>query len=463
MSVDMIQAIAMPVQEERLCYICCEPDSPENQLISEKPCLCKTMEIHNSCYQQLRQTLGGTCKACKVDFPWRPLLVGNQRMHTFTESARPDLKFMTIYEVDAQGRPHGRTETVRYEEERSQADRYWCDSCEDYHDDLAVQTKPGIKSLSSVGQFNHGLRHGLWHLYSCTAHVGSGQPWITVPYENGVPHGIVLLKYHKDGGNVEETFTMANGVIQGQRTIVYKTQGYKLTCNYLDGKLHGTLSLKHSAQAYDVAYAQTTLQEYHHGDPKGNRITYMQRTYGPLKHKKMLHSVVGIRNGMLNGTTTVYYPGPCKKLCMVVNYRDGILKGAYKHWDERGELIESHFFTGEEHYMPTEEYLAIREVIDDNIQMTHYEVPVLKAHIMTSVDPDHQVGFAYPDASLLSKTAPLAVMDSSFSAVMKLKHFKGYFQSSTYNDYSERYNDEDYYSDGDDVSWFHHPNDNLGL
>ncbi len=138
---------------------------------------------------------------------------------------------------------------------------------------------------------------------------------------------------------------------------------------------------------------------------------------------------------------------------MVVNYHDGILKGRYKRWDERGELVESHFFTGEEHYGPTEEYLELKAWVDSLTEITHYEVPELKAHIMTSLDPDHQVGFAYPDTSLLSATAPLAIMNSTLPAVQALKHFKGYFQSSTYDDYSERYNDEDYYSDGYNSPW----------
>lgn len=449
MSTEVIQATITPA-EEHLCYICCEPDSPENPLLTETPCLCKTMELHTNCYQQLRQTLGGTCKACKVDFPWRPLLAGAQRMHTYTESSRPDLKFMTIYEVDAEGRPHGRMETVRYEEGGIQTDRSWCAACECYHEDgPSREVKPGVRSLSSVGQFVHGLRHGLWHLYPCTGNMWECEkPWVTVPYENGVPHGIVLLEYHKEDGIMQEAFTMVHGVIQGQRTIVNRFTGYKLECTYLDGKLHGQLSIaKQVVIADGGGFNQTTTQEYHHGVPKGNRITNMRPVGGYHHNRKMLHSVVGIKDGQLNGPTLLYYPGPSKQLACIANFRNGVLKGRVRCWDERGELKESHFFTGEEHYKPTEEYLALKEWIDDHIHITHYEVPELKAHIMTSVDPGHQVGFAYPDASLLSKTARLAVMYNTFAAAQALKHFKGYFPTSTSDVYSEHYSDEDYYSD----------------
>lgn len=453
MSVETMQAIA---EEEHLCYICCEPDSPENPLLSETPCLCKTMELHTNCYLQLRQTLGSRCKACKQDFPWRPLLTGNQRMLTHTESNRPDLKFMTIFEVDEEGLPHGCMETVRYEEGGVWGRGDWCDTCGDYHEDMSVQTKPGIRSISSVGEFVHGKRHGLWYLYPCTSSQWTVEhPWVTVPYVNGLPHGLVLLQYNKESEYVmtKEAFNMVHGVIQGRRTITNRYEGYKLECNYLDGKLHGRLSIeKRVIIDSGGEFYQTITQEYHHGVPKGNRITYMRPVFGHLQHLKMLHSVVGIKDGELNGPTLLYYPGPSKQLACIANFRNGILRGRVRCWDERGELKESHFFTGEEYYQPTEEYLALKEWIDIHIGMTHYEVPELKAHIWTPVDPDHQVGFSFPDASLVDPNVRLVMMDSTHSHVMELKHFKGYFPTTA----SYSYEDEDYYSDNYDDRWEDH-------
>jgi hypothetical protein len=273
---------------------------------------------------------------------------------------------------------------------------------------------------------------------------------------DGIPHGEVNLKYYRNNDRemTEETFTMVNGVIQGRRSIVtgmFRGHTYELECNYLDGKLHGMLKMQQRFVTCDgQEYHQTTTQEYHHDEPKGSRITYMQPIFGPLNHIKMLQSVVSIRNGKLNGTVAMYHPGTSKQLAFIANFRDGILKGKFRRWDERGELMESHFFTGEEHYQPDQEYDILKTWIDSQIDLTLYEVPPLKAHIMTAIDPDHSVGFSFPDPSLLSPNVMLTIMDNTFNTVKGLKHFKGYFSTSTYDDdyyYPPRYEDEDYYSD----------------
>ncbi len=370
------------------------------------------------------------------------------------------LEYMTIYEVDAKGRPHGRTETVRLSTGTLPLpERVYCYQCYCYHDGFKEEA-PGIKSLISVGQYLEGKRHGTWKQWPTTCPDDTispdslQDPWITLNYDHGVPNGPVKLFYSIEKWLYTDTFTLVDGIVQGERVIKIGDSWaphYELVCNYVDGQLHGCLTVKVKTELEDGNYMRVTKQEYHKGEVKGNRITYMHPLFG-RDRRPILHSVIGVKGGHLHGPLAIYYPSHSRRLYCVANYQNGILKGRFRRWNERGELVMSHNFTGEEYYEAEQEYEELMEQMETDLLMTSYEVSTLNAHIKCAADPEHESGLSNPHYSHFEETGLLVQMYSGNSALSGLKFFDGYFSSLTRDDYYEEgYNgwddyDEDRYS-----------------
>ncbi len=166
----------------------------------------------------------------------------------------------------------------------------------------------------------------------------------------------------------------------------------------------------------------------------------------------MLHSVIGVKGATLHGPVVIYYPSHSRRLYCVANYQNGILKGRFRRWNERGELVMSHNFTGEEYYEAEQEYEELMEQMETDLLMTSYEVSTLNAHIKCPADPEHESGLSNAHYSLHEEEeAELVQMYTGNTALIGLKFFDGYFPAWAEYKYEERYNgwddyDEDRYS-----------------
>jgi antitoxin component YwqK of YwqJK toxin-antitoxin module len=436
--------------EETVCYICCEPDSFMNPLAVEKPCLCKSMDIHISCHNKLKATLGQTCKACKAKYPWLPLTGGN--LCRIDSEGSQGEKFITLYTIDELGRPHGQAESARVAFE-GDTKTDWCDACQCNHTDYVP---PGVKSLVQVGNYQHGLRHGTFAMWPITVsserkYFPENSPLIRVNYVEGVLHGPVKALYSfAPGYYATDKYEFVNGVVQGKRTIASTVYDhFKIECNYRDGLLHGTVIKGYPVPHAMLGYYRIT-ETYVNGLSQGKRQIF--RGWGS---DWTLVGVMHIKDGELEGPAVLYNeePGSIRQqVRQRMNYHKGILKGHYQRFDERGAEVESHWFTGESR---SEEEAEYAELVNQQVDAFTLEVPPIRCGIWSPVDPASDLGVTricgsrvYPaGGKLLEMTA-----NDANQACPELKHFHGHISGrvaaleASYED--EYYNsDDDYNSD----------------
>ncbi len=429
-----------------------------NPLAVEKPCLCKSMDIHISCYNELKATLGKTCKACKTKYPGLPLTGGNlKRIDGVGESG---LHYITLYTVDEQGRPHGQAESARVDFE-GDSKKDWCVSCSCYH---IEETQPGVKSIVQFGNYQHGLRHGEFAVWPITAsdenhYYPEETPLARVNYVEGVLQGPVEALYNfAPGYYATDKYELVNGVVQGKRTIASQIYDhFKIECNYRDGLVHGTVTKEYPVPHAMLGHYRIT-ETYVNGVSQGKRKIF--RGWGD---DWLLVGVMHIKDGELHGPTVLYQEevGSIRQqLRCKMNYHKGVLKGRYQAFDERGAEVESHWFTGESR---SEEEAEYAEAVNQQVNAFTLIIPPIQCGIWSPVDPDFDLGVTRICGSRVAPTDGKPFMMYSLPG---LKHFKGALQGDAhiqevrdlllldrYTVGGVPYNEEDEYYDSDDDSW----------
>ncbi len=419
------------------------------------------MAVHLSCYNQLKATLGKTCKACKTDYPWLPLTGGNlKRIDGIGESGH---RYITLYTVDKQGLPHGQSESARVVFEGDTI-THWCESCLCHHDE---QMQPGVKSLIQVGNYEHGLRHGEFALWPITVqgendYYPEDTPLARVNYVEGVLQGPVTTLYnYAPGYYATDKYECVNGVVQGKRIIESTIHDhFKLECNYRDGLLHGTVSMESMVPNGLLADAYRMTETYVNGVGQGLRQIFR----GWDKDWRLI-CVMNIKDGELHGPTVFYQEtGSIRQQVRCrMNYNKGILKGRYQQFDERGAEVDNHWFTGESRSEEEAEYI---EAVNQQVAAFCRSVPSIQAGIWSPVDPEFDLGVIQICGSRVitagGRPIEMAATDVKY-AVPGLKHFKGSFQEGpSYLELSQRlrmgrytvggnrYDDDEYYDSDDD-------------
>ncbi len=441
------------MSEETVCYICCEPDSFENPLAVEKPCLCKSMDIHISCFNELKATLGSKCKACKVEYPWLPLTGGNLKREDGIGISGH--RYITLYTVDQEGRPHGQAESARVVFEGDSIS-HWCDACQCNH---IQEIQAGVKSLIQIGSYQHGLRHGAFAMWPITVpaenhYYPEATPIARVNYVEGVLHGPVEALYNfAPGYYATDKYGFVNGVVQGKRTIASQVYDhFKIECNYRDGLVHGTVTKEYPVPHAMLGHYRIT-ETYVNGLSQGKRQIF--RGWGD---DWKLVGVMHIKDGELHGPTVLYNEelGSIRQQVRCrMNYSKGVLKGRYQAFDERGAEIESHWFTGESR---SEEEAEYAEEVNQQVAAFTLTIPPIQCGIWSPVDPDLDLGATRICGSLVysadSKPLEMTAADAKH-AFPDLKHFHGQFTSQAADQYWGSYNEDEYYDSDydDDDSW----------
>ncbi len=406
------------------------------------------MDIHIGCFNQLKATLGKTCKACKAEYPWLPLTGGNLKREDGIGLSGH--RYITLYTVDEQGRPHGQAESARVLFEGDSIAN-WCDACQCDH---IQEVQPGVKSLIQVGNYQHGLRHGEFALWPITVPTNTDyypdwDPLAKVNYVEGVLHGAVEALYNfAPGQYATDKYTFVNGVVQGKRTIESKVSDYtRLECNYRDGLVHGTVSTEYMAPGEAFADAYRITETYVNGLSQGKRKIYR----GWINNWRLV-GVMNIKDGELHGSTVLYQeePGSIRQQVRKrMNYHKGVLKGRYQAYDERGAEVESHWFTGESR---SEEEAEYAEGVNRDVAVFTLVIPPIQCGIWSPVDPDFDLGVTRICGSRVfsanGKPHEMHANDIQY-AYPNLLHFRGQFNVA-----EEQHSGwEDEYYDSDDDSW----------
>lgn len=207
--------------------------------------------------------------------------------------------------------------------------------------------RPGVSQ-----QFSDDEAKVLTHLLSLTPvgpdgkaegearhYAGYGQVGRTVPYRQGLRHG-VERRYHFASKGRERRKTLVaeipweSGKIQGLKKLFHKANGkVQMEVPYRDGEQHGL------AKQYDLPGRLAATIPYVGGKLHGERIDYWTMT-------GKRHRLIPFRQGKVHGLVREYHDNGA--LARERPVRDGLFQGIEKCYDEDGNLSATVFWIEDE-------------------------------------------------------------------------------------------------------------------
>lgn len=212
-------------QEQDLCYICMDHQSPccNNTVFADKPCNCKNIAIHRCCLFEQIVSGFNSCGACLQKFGIHKDGIKFNVNITKTNVIYYQSNQTSLYDgvVEIYGINMQLIKKTVYKENKK-----------DGIEDLYKTTKKGIHYLASRISYSNNTLHGIYQIY-----YPNGVLDTQATYVNNVKHGAFIRRY--ENNVLMQSTTYNNGHIIGDFTSFYPNGSADIECTYKDGKIHG--------------------------------------------------------------------------------------------------------------------------------------------------------------------------------------------------------------------------------